>query len=312
MQPSRAPYADELAAPTAEQRKQRAANAAKASREVRAAPQVSKEAVEAAAPTAAVSDEFDIEFEAGQALGIELKDLRIGFEYGTTEGTSRVLVSGIVPGGQAAKSGRIAVDNIVVAVDGVNVERENARQIQRRLAAASAEGRAARVTFKDAFSFNARLKAKPAGAEASGQVLPSEGQVSTTIAPATETKEAQVLGVRRINVPSDCRRNADNGDLLEIRYAGRLADGSVFDGMQLGDRLGDDSIQFILGRQPAGRASPHARTRPGAFPLRPRAPLACFASTPNRPLAFVSRRRWRRISALVGRRPAGHLRRRAA
>ena len=67
-----------------------------------------------------------------------MADLRVGFEYGTKEGTSRVLVQAVVPGGQAAKSGRVAVDNIVVAVDGVNVERESARQVQRRIASALA------------------------------------------------------------------------------------------------------------------------------------------------------------------------------
>ena len=47
-----------------------------------------------------------------------------------------------------------------------------------------------------------------------------------------------------------------NGDLLEIRYVGRLADGTIFDGFELGSRLGDDSIQFVLGRQPAGQFPP--------------------------------------------------------
>ena len=94
--------------------------------------------------------------------------------------------------------------------------------------------------------FNERLKTK--------STEPTE--VATTIAPATETSAAQVLGVRRLNVPSDCRRNAANGDLMEIRYAGRLADGTVFDGMRLADRFGDDSIQFVLGRQPAGQFPP--------------------------------------------------------
>lgn len=251
-QPGRAPFADEFAPLTAEERQQRAAAAKQAAQNVRAAPQVSKAAVGAAAPTVDVSDEFTVAFDAGSPLGLELKDLRVGFETGTTEGTSRVLVKSVVPGSQAARSGRLAVDNIVVAVDGVNVERENARQVQKRVKSALAEGGAAQVTFKDALAFNAQLKAPTgADAEAAGQQ-----QLATTIAPATESSEAQVLGVRRVSVPSDCRRNADNGDLLEIRYAGRLADGTVFDGMQLADRFGDDSIQFVLGRQPAGQFPP--------------------------------------------------------
>ena len=45
------------------------------------------------------------------------------------------------------------------------------------------------------------------------------------------------------------------GDLVEIRYTGRLEDGTVFDGMELAERFFDDSIQFVLGRQPAPRGA---------------------------------------------------------
>ena len=241
----RLPFADELAPLSEAERRERIAFAQKAVDERRAAPQVSKLNGPAAPKMSSVSDEFTLEFEVGRPLGLELKDLRIGFEYGTTEGTSRVLVSRVVAGGQAAESGKVSVDNIVVAVNGVNVERDSARDIQRRLASDKAEGQGSTVTFKDALSFNAQLKSKGA-----------VDSVSTTIAPGTDTSEAQVLGVRRLNVPSDCRRNAATGDLLEIRYAGRLADGQIFDGMKLADRFGDDSIQFVLGKQPAGQFPP--------------------------------------------------------
>jgi|EP00908_Phaeocystis_cordata_P001050 FKBP-type peptidyl-prolyl cis-trans isomerase len=66
----------------------------------------------------------------------------------------------------------------------------------------------------------------------------------------------QVLGVRVLEKGNVCRRTADRGDLLEIRYVGRLADGTVFDGMQLAERRFDDSIQFVLGKQPAGQFPP--------------------------------------------------------
>ena len=241
----RLPFADEFAPADAAERKRRIDAAAKASRETRAAPQVSKSAGPAAAPLSGVSDEFTIEFEAGRPIGLELRDLRVGFEYGTTEGTSRVLVSRVVSGGQAAQSGKVAVDNIIVAINGVNVERASARDVQRQLASAQSEGRGAKVTFKDALAFNKQLKSKGGG-----------DAVVTEIAPATPTSEAQVLGVRRLEVPGNCKRNADVGDLLEIRYTGRLADGTVFDGMRLADRFGDDSIQFVLGKQPAGQFPP--------------------------------------------------------
>ena len=242
---SRAPFADEMAPSDAETRRIRAQAASKASRETRAFPQVSKLSGPAAAPTSGATDELIVEFEPGRPLGLKLKDLRIGTEYGTYEGTSRVLVSEVLPGGQAEKSGKVGVDFIVVAVDGVNVERETALQVQRRLASAVSDGRSPSVTFKDPNAFNARLR-KPE----------ATSQIATEIAPATPTSSAQVLGVRRLNVPPGCTRNAENGDLLEIRYAGRLEDGSVFDGMKLADRLGDDSIQFVLGRQPAGQFPP--------------------------------------------------------
>ena len=51
-------------------------------------------------------------------------------------------------------------------------------------------------------------------------------------------------------------RHYITGDLIEIRYTGRLEDGTVFDGMELADRFGDDSIQFVLGKQPAGQFPP--------------------------------------------------------
>jgi hypothetical protein len=35
-----------------------------------------------------------------------------------------------------------------------------------------------------------------------------------------------------------------------------LADGTVFDGMELAGRFGDDSLQFVLGKQPAGQFPP--------------------------------------------------------
>ena len=57
-------------------------------------------------------------------------------------------------------------------------------------------------------------------------------------------------------MPGRCRRVAEEGDVLEIRYVGRLADGTVFDGMELASRLGDGSILFVLGRQPPGQFPP--------------------------------------------------------
>lgn len=224
---------------------ERAAAAAKAAAETRPAPLVTSEPGQIAAPTAAPTDEFSIEFSPDKPIGLTLRDLRVGFETGIKEGTSRVLVADVTPNGQAASGGRIEIDNIIVAINGVNVEKEDAKQVTARIAAARRELQPLTITFKDALAFNSRLT----------DTRDSE-PVATVIAPGSEASDAQVLSVRRLETPDRCRRTAQTGDLLEIRYAGRLADGIVFDGMELGQRLGDDSLQFVLGKQPAGQFPP--------------------------------------------------------
>jgi len=233
-----------------DERRLRAEAAAAAAANPRPAPLVSPTRGTAASPTAPTSDEFTVEFEPSKPLGLKLKDLRVGFEYGTREGTSRVLVANVEPGGQAAATNRIDLDFIIVAVNGVNVEKESAKSVQDRLAKAKVDGRGIQVTFRDPFAFSERLETMFAK---SGQAM---DPIATKIAPENQKEAEQVLSVRRIEVPESCTRNAQAGDLVEIRYVGRLADGTVFDGMELGSRLGDDSIQFVLGRQPAGQFPP--------------------------------------------------------
>ena len=284
--PGRAGFADELPPLTKAERAQRADAAAKAAASSRPSPLVSRQpSAPSAGPVAAPTDELVVTFASDRPLGLTLRDLRVGFETGTKEGTSRVLVADVVPGGQAAESGKVSVDDVVVAVDGVNVERESARQVQARIASVRAEGRPATVTFRDALAFNARLAG--GGGSRAGQT------VSTSIAPGSGagSTERQVLAVRTVEAPERCRRQAQNGDLLEIRFAvrrprrppppscrpiprptsagcgagdratasspqGRLEDGTVFDGMQLASRFADDSLQFVLGRQPSGQFPP--------------------------------------------------------
>ena len=168
-------FADEIAPMSAEERRKRAAAAKELSENTRAKPQVSKNEFRSAGSKASATDEFTLTFGAESPLGLKLKDLRVGFELGTTEGTSRVLVSDVTPGGQADQLSKVSIDDIVVAVDGVNVERESAKQITQRLAAARGAGRPVDVTFKDALAFNAKLSDAKSG-----------GSVATTIAPATE------------------------------------------------------------------------------------------------------------------------------
>ncbi|KAH8061590.1 peptidyl-prolyl cis-trans isomerase [Aureococcus anophagefferens] len=94
--------------------------------------------------------------------------------------------------------------------------------------------------------------------------------------------EAGTLVVERLNSPVVCGRGAERGDLLEIRYEGRLAaDGRLFDGSaitfaggnQVAGRGGDSTVYFVLGQQPLGQFP-----RPG-IPLAAPA-LARSASVP--------------------------------
>ncbi|KAL1507401.1 hypothetical protein AB1Y20_008243 [Prymnesium parvum] len=231
------------------ERDARAATTPTAPADPRPSPPVTSTPGEAADPTPPPTDEFSVAFSPDEPVGLLLRDLRVGFETGTREGTSRILVSDVTPGSQADRSGKVEIDNILVAVDGVNVEKAGVKQVMAMIASARSEGRTITITFKDALAFNTRLTDLPRGEE---WKMP----IATVVAPATDTQAAQVFAVKRLEVPDRCRRNAQNGDLLEIRYTGRLADGTVFDGMELANRFADDSIQFVLGRQPAGQFPP--------------------------------------------------------
>lgn len=146
-----------------------------------------------------LQDEITLEFDATKPLGLKLKDLRVGFETGMTEGTSRVLVQDVLQGGQAAVSGQVSIDNIVVAVDGVNVERDSAKDVQAKLARAKASGQSIiRVTFKDPLAFNERLNAPSMSASATKEAAEP---ISTKVAPATSNQAEQILSIRRIEIP---------------------------------------------------------------------------------------------------------------
>lgn len=232
-----------------EERAERAARAAKAAAQTRPPPLVMSAPGQVSYPVLSPTDEFTVEFLPDNPLGLKLKDLRVGFETGTKTGTSRVLVADVISGGQAASAGRIEMDNIVVGIDGVNVEFEDASQVTARLTNARNNGRPLRITFRDALAFNSKLMSSTSDDDA-------KDLIATTVTPASELQPAQIISVRRLELPDRCRRNAQTGDLLEIRYAGRLPDGTVFDGMELGRRFADDSLQFILGKQPAGQFPP--------------------------------------------------------
>ena len=73
------------------------------------------------------------------------------------------------------------------------------------------------------------------------------------------------LEVERLQSPPQCSIGAERGDLLEVRYEGRLRqdnklfDGSAItfaDGRAVPGRGGDASLYFVLGKQPVGQFPP--------------------------------------------------------
>uniref|UniRef100_A0A7S0JL83 peptidylprolyl isomerase n=1 Tax=Calcidiscus leptoporus TaxID=127549 RepID=A0A7S0JL83_9EUKA len=196
---------------------------------------------------ARAGDEFDVLFAANVPLGISLRDLSVGVQPGQGA-TSRVLISDVEPDSQAAVNG-VEIDQILVAVNGVNVERKTAEGVRKALGAAQAAGGKLKLTLKDATLFSNLLVDPPS--RGVDKVV-----ASTALTPSDSESELQVLRVTRTSLPRPCTRPASDGDLLEIAYEGRLANGSVFDGMQLALRQGDATIQFVLGKQPAGQFPP--------------------------------------------------------
>ena len=210
-----------------------------------------------ATPPTRASDETDILVDAAAPIGLLLRDVRVFLDpTKRTAGSARVAVADVVPASQADQLG-IHIDDIIVAINGVSVERETSEQITARLSAARGGAAAGLVApplvlrVKDPSRFLNRLTDPlPEGVD--------EIRESTALTPGDAAGEqAQIFGARRRNVPSPCTRPAAEGDLLEIAYEGRVAStGALFDGMELATRQGDSTIQFVLGRQPGGQFPP--------------------------------------------------------
>mmetsp|Transcript_1867 Transcript_1867/g.5644 ORF Transcript_1867/g.5644 Transcript_1867/m.5644 type:complete len:288 (+) Transcript_1867:83-946(+) len=204
----------------------------------------------AAASFARATDESDVAFEGGRPVGLKLLDLTVYLDPSKNiAGSSRVIVSDVLDDGQAAERG-VKLDSVIVAIDGENVELERAAAVQSRIEQALGRGKLT-LTIKDPTAFQYALLDPPPGGA-------SELVTSTALTPSSEGRAAQLFAVRRSNVPPrGCRRPAADGDLIEIGYEGRLAgSGALFDGMELAKRQGDETIQFVLGRQPAGQFPP--------------------------------------------------------
>ncbi|KAH8053382.1 peptidyl-prolyl cis-trans isomerase [Aureococcus anophagefferens] len=195
----------------------------------------------AAVAGAIVSDEVAVTFQEA-SVGLQLE--AIGFAKATLGSmpSFRVAVVGARLGGAKAAPS----DWVVVAVDGENVEKATLQDIAAKLQQAP---RPTTVVFRDP----SRCAEAGSGARgAATTILPPSGPYTT----------AQTLVVERLNSPVVCGRGAERGDLLEIRYEGRLAaDGRLFDGSaitfaggnQVAGRGGDSTVYFVLGQQPLGQ-----------------------------------------------------------
>lgn len=201
-------------------------------------------------PYARATDESDVRFDAREPLGLKLSQINVYVDPSKRiEGSSRVIVVDVLPEGQAAVK-NVQLDTIVVAVDGINVEKDSVLAVQNKIDESLSKG-GVTLTLKDPNRFQyALIDPPPHGA--------TESYVSTALTPSSDAQSSQILAVQRQDVPpGGCRRPASEGDLVEISYEGRVAEtGALFDGMDLALRQGDSTIQFVLGRQPAGQFPP--------------------------------------------------------
>ncbi len=197
---------------------------------------------------AAGDDEYDVLFDATKPLGLALEDFGKGGKY-------RTYVAKLVRGSQAA-SKDIRIPALVVAVNGRNVE-GLPRKLVVQLIRDAQEGRgggngsALRVTFRDPSKFMELLTEKGAEPGAAG----GEGsEITTQLAPQTKAREAQTLSVKKTYIPEICNTGAKYGDLLEVKYATSLEDGTYLDssGQSTPGRAGDVTLYFVLGQQVAG------------------------------------------------------------
>ena len=200
------------------------------------------------------SDEYQLSIDEG-ALGIELEEIEMYQNVG-----KRVRVKRLIPGGQAEFAETVKVGDILVSVNGVSLELGGVKKAYSMI---QSMPRPLTLTLRQPGKFKELITAP-----ASSSLSSSSGSetFSTAIAPpdeSTSSPSAQVVRVTRENVPRECFVPAQRGDLLEIRYTGKLADGTVFDGSavkvngrdQVG-RGGDTTLYFVLGNQPFGQFPP--------------------------------------------------------
>ena len=197
-----------------------------------------------------MSDEISLTFNDA-SVGLQLESVGYGRASLGSMPSSRINVIGVRPGSEAEASG-VGLDWVVVSIDGTNVERATVGDIASTLANGR---RPTTVVFRDPNRFPEALEP---GSGARG--------ATTTVLPATAPYDApQTLVVERLVSPKVCATGAERGDLLEVRYEGRLrGDGRLFDGSAItfangnavAGRGGDATLYFVLGQQPLGQFPP--------------------------------------------------------
>ena len=135
----------------------------------------------------------------------------------------RVAVKRIVPGGAAEAAKTVAVNDILVSVNGKTLETSTAAQVVATISKAS---RPLTLVFRRPGAFRALLEPPQTVSTASALLGDGNSQyessavwdtVRTQLAPAAGSQSAQVASVTRTEVPELCTQGARKGDLLEVR-----------------------------------------------------------------------------------------------
>jgi len=187
-------------------------------------------------------DQYAITFGDGP-LGLDVAEIRFPLNAPPERQSTRIIVRGLKPGSQAetlGKEKRLRASVLVVSVDGFPIEglpgKVAIKALQDAKVKADSEGRGCTIVFRDPLLFKEKLLNSQQGSSISTQVGPQSSEqlvINTTFSPP-------ICGAVR----------AQNGDLLEVKYTGYLADTmEVFDGSSInaqGGFFGDLSIYFVL------------------------------------------------------------------
>ena len=127
----------------------------------------------------------------------------------------RVSVKRIIPGGAADDAVVVAVNDILVSVNGRTLETSTAAQAAAAIAVAP---RPLTLVFRRPSDFQALLKPseKNAAQGSIDAIQRADDPVRTQVAPAAKSQAAQIVSVTKTKKPEVCTVGARKGDLLEV------------------------------------------------------------------------------------------------